>query len=58
MPRSIVLCVRWYLGYKLSYGDLVAMMAERVVAIAQTTILASIGAIDCHRRGIIDFGSR
>lgn len=25
----IVLCVRWYLRYKLSYRDLVEMMAER-----------------------------
>jgi transposase-like protein len=25
----IVLCVRWYLRYKLSFRDLVEMMAER-----------------------------
>jgi hypothetical protein len=25
----IVLCVRWYLGYNLSYRDLAEMMAER-----------------------------
>lgn len=25
----IVLCVRWYLRYKLSYRDLVEMMVER-----------------------------
>jgi hypothetical protein len=25
----IVLCVRWYITYRLSYRDLVAMMAER-----------------------------
>jgi transposase-like protein len=25
----IVLCVRWYISYRLSYPDLVAMMAER-----------------------------
>jgi hypothetical protein len=25
----VVLCVRWYLSFKLSYRDLVAMMAER-----------------------------
>jgi transposase-like protein len=35
----IVLCVRWYLRYKLSYRDLVEMMAERGLAIAHTTIL-------------------
>lgn len=35
----IVLCVRWYLRYRLSYRDLVEMMAERGVSIAHTTIL-------------------
>jgi transposase-like protein len=35
----IVLCVRWYLSYKLSYRDLVEMMAERGVTLAHTTIL-------------------
>ena len=35
----VVLCVRWYLSYKLSYRDLVAMMHERGVALAHTTIL-------------------
>lgn len=35
----IILCVRWYLRYKLSYRDLVEMMAERSLPIAHTTIL-------------------
>jgi putative transposase len=35
----IVLCVRWYLRYKLSLRDLVEMMAERGLSIAHTTIL-------------------
>lgn len=35
----IILCVRWYLRYKLSYRDLVEMMAERGLAIAHTTIM-------------------
>jgi len=35
----ILLCVRWYLTYKLSSRDLVAMMAERNVDVAHTTIL-------------------
>src|SRR5918911_2837411 len=35
----IVLCVRWYLTFKLSSRDLVAMMAERGIALAHTTIL-------------------
>ena len=28
----IELCVRWYITYRLSYRDLVAMMAERGIA--------------------------
>jgi transposase-like protein len=35
----IVLCVHWYLRYKLSYRDLVEMMAERGLSVAHTTIL-------------------
>ncbi|HJY82546.1 MAG TPA: IS6 family transposase [Candidatus Binatia bacterium] len=35
----IIRCVRWYLTYKLSYRDLVAIMAERNVDVAHTTIM-------------------
>ncbi len=35
----IVLCVRWYLRYKLSFRDLVEMMAERELSLAHTTIM-------------------
>src|SRR4051795_12435194 len=35
----ISLCVRWYLGFKLSSRNLVQMMAERGIALAHTTIL-------------------
>jgi transposase-like protein len=35
----IILCVRWYITYKLSYRDLVEMMAERGVDLSHTTIL-------------------
>jgi transposase-like protein len=35
----VVLCVRWYLSFKLSYRDMVTMMSERGVGIAHTTIL-------------------
>jgi len=35
----IILCVRWYVTYKLSYRDLVEMMAERGVVVSHTTIL-------------------
>src|SRR4030095_15306210 len=35
----ITLCVRWYMTYKLSYRDLVAIMAERNVDVVHTTIM-------------------
>ena len=35
----IVLCVRWYLRFKLSFRDLVEMMAERDLSLAHTTIM-------------------
>ena len=35
----ILLCVRWYLRYKLSFRDLVEMMSERGLQLAPTTIL-------------------
>ena len=38
-PEIILLCVRWYLTYRLSYRDLVEMMDERGLKIAHTTIL-------------------
>jgi transposase-like protein len=37
-PEIIELCVRWYLTYRLSYRDLVEMLAERGVAVSHTTI--------------------
>uniref|UniRef100_A0A1I9YWA6 IS6 family transposase n=1 Tax=Paraburkholderia sprentiae WSM5005 TaxID=754502 RepID=A0A1I9YWA6_9BURK len=35
----IVPCVRWYLRYKLSLGDVVEMMAGRGLVLACTTIM-------------------
>ena len=35
----IELCVRWYITYRLSYRDLVEMMAERGINVAHSTIL-------------------
>jgi hypothetical protein len=35
----IILCVRWYITYKLSYRDLRAMMPERDLDLAHTTTL-------------------
>src|SRR5467141_347505 len=37
--ETIELCVRWYINYRLSYRDLVAMMAERGVVVAHSTIV-------------------
>lgn len=39
-PTEIIeLCVRWYITYRLSYRDLVAMMVERGVEVSRTTIM-------------------
>src|SRR5579872_3483709 len=38
MDEMIVLCVRWYLRYSLSYRDLEEMMAERGVNVDHSTI--------------------
>jgi transposase-like protein len=35
----VILCVRWYLRYKLSLRDLVEVMAERGLSMAHTTIM-------------------
>jgi transposase-like protein len=35
----IILCVRWYLWFKLSLRDLVEMMAERGIDLARTTVM-------------------
>ncbi len=37
-PELILLCVRWYLRYALSYRDLEEMMAERGLRVDHTTI--------------------
>ncbi|MCR8861003.1 MULTISPECIES: IS6 family transposase [Bacillus] len=45
-PEIILLAVRWYLRYSLSYRDLVEMMEERGLSISHTTIMRWI-----HRYG-------
>jgi transposase-like protein len=37
--ETIELCVRWYITYRLSYRDLVAMMAERGISVSHTTVM-------------------
>ena len=41
----ILLCVRWYLRYPLSYRDLEEMMCERGLHIDHTTIFRSRAAL-------------
>jgi len=48
----IILCVRWYLRYKLSFRDLVEMMAERGLSLAHTTIMR------CIQRYVPEFEKR
>jgi transposase-like protein len=38
-PETIEQCVRWYITYRLSYRDLVAMMAEQGIVVSHTTIM-------------------
>lgn len=38
-PEVVALCVRWYLGSRLSLRDLVGLMAERGLPVAHTTLL-------------------
>ena len=38
-PETIETCVREYITYRLSYRDLVAMMAEQGVFVSHTTII-------------------
>jgi transposase-like protein len=46
----MLLCVRWYLRYSLSYRDLEEMMAERGLSVDHTTIFRSRAAL-CSRTG-------
>ena len=41
----ILLCVRWYLRYALSYRDLEEMMVERGISVDHTTIYRSRAAL-------------
>ncbi|MCB8883794.1 IS6 family transposase [Acidisoma cellulosilytica] len=50
--RIIILCIRWYLRFKLSFRDLVEMMAERGLSMAHTTIMRWVRRYtpECERR--------
>jgi hypothetical protein len=55
----IVLCVRWYLRYKLSLRDLVEMMAERGLSLAHAPKEAPLGdTIIISRRSSSSAGIR
>ena len=52
-PREIIEgCVRWYLTDRLSYSDLVALMAEWGVQVSHTTIMRWVFeyAPECEKR--------
>ena len=36
--KIVLLCIRWYLRFSLSYRDLEVMMAERGLSVDHTTI--------------------
>ena len=44
----IILCVRWYLQYSLSYRDLEEMMAERGLSVDHVTVWALGAALCAH----------
>ena len=46
----ILLCVRWYLRYTLSYRDLEEMMNERGLAVDHTTIYLSFAKTSSRRK--------
>ena len=63
--QIIILCVRWYLRYSLSYRDLEEMMAERGLGVDHTTLPRVINvdknpaypkAIDELKRGQVQAG--
>jgi transposase-like protein len=50
--EAIILCVRWYPQFKLSYRDLVEMMAERGLSLAHTTITVALPLVPFPRHQI------
>jgi transposase-like protein len=56
-PRDVIeTCVRWYLTYRLSYRDLVALMAERDVALAATEHVSTAHSCDPRKSCEISSG--
>jgi len=50
----IILCVRWYLCFKLSFRDLVEMVVERGLSLAHTTIMRWVAALHAGARATLD----
>ncbi len=48
----ILLCVRWYLRYSLSYRDLEEMMRERGLHVDHTTIYRWVSALYSRAHGL------
>ncbi len=53
----IILCVRWYLRFKLSLRDLAEMMAERGLSLAHTGSVANLCPVPCRTYDPGRFGS-
>jgi transposase-like protein len=51
----IVLRVRWYITYKLSYRDLAAMMAERAVVVSPTIIMRWVNSLRARIREALEW---
>jgi hypothetical protein len=49
----IIVCVRWYITYKLSYRDLVAIMAERDVDVAHTGMQPHIAVAELQEEDVL-----
>ncbi len=52
-PEFILLCVRWYLKYPLSYRQLAEMMSERGIVVSHTTIYRWIQIYAAHMEKLI-----
>ena len=51
--ETIELCVRWYITYRLSYRNLVAMMSERGIIVSHTTTFRGVHRWNADVRGAV-----
>jgi len=52
-PDIILLCVRWYVRYSLSYRDLEELMRERGLHVDHTTIYRWVSAMPRSWKGAV-----